>query len=110
MNGNSPSTWQKQDSGPRTIRPIGVASLHGIAFSGNTLYAIDRNRGFVLLIDPKTDNTSIINPYQTQEFIDVTGIAIWKDTLWLTRNNNVYFCPNAIGNSSEKPLQWQHLT
>ncbi|MDJ0556662.1 MAG: transglutaminase domain-containing protein [Microcoleaceae cyanobacterium MO_207.B10] len=109
MNGNSPTIWQKQDSGPRTIRPIGVASLHGIAFSENTLYAIDKNRGFVLSIDPKTDNTTIINPYQTKEFIDVTGIAIWKDTLWLTRNNDVYFCPNAIGYSSEKRLQWQHF-
>lgn len=109
MNGNSLTTWQKQDSGPRTIRPIGVASLHGIAFAGNTLYGIDRNRGFVLEIDAKTDNTTVINPYQTKEFIDVTGIAIWEDTLWLTRDNNIYFCLNAIGHSSETPLKWQHF-
>ncbi|NES67942.1 MAG: transglutaminase, partial [Okeania sp. SIO2D1] len=92
---------QKQSSGPRTIRPIGVASLHSIAFSREILYAIDKNRGFLLKIDPKTDNTIVINPFQTNEFIDVTGIALWKDTLWLTRENEVYFCSNAIGNSSE---------
>ncbi|NEQ77036.1 MAG: transglutaminase family protein [Okeania sp. SIO2C9] len=100
---------QKQYSGPRTIRPIGVASLHSIAFSRDTLYAIDKNRGFLLEIDPKTDNTIVINPFQTNEFIDVTGIALWKDTLWLTRENEVYFCLNAIGNSSEGRRKWQHF-
>ncbi|NEP40268.1 MAG: transglutaminase family protein [Okeania sp. SIO2G4] len=100
---------QKQYSGPRTIRPIGVASLHSIAFSRETLYAIDKNRGFLLEIDPKTDNTTVINPFQTNEFIDVTGLALWKDTLWLTRENEVYFCLNAIGNSSEGRRKWQHF-
>ncbi|NES77981.1 MULTISPECIES: transglutaminase family protein [Okeania] len=100
---------QKQYSGPRTIRPIGVASLHSIAFSREILYAIDKNRGFLLEIDPKTDNTTVINPFQTNEFIDVTGLALWKDTLWLTRENEVYFCLNAIGNSSEGRRKWQHF-
>ncbi len=100
---------QKHNYGPRTIRPIGVASLHSIAFSRQTLYAIDKNRGFLLEINPKTDNTTVINPYQTSEFIDVTGISIWKDTLWLTWKNKIYFCLNAIGNLSEKRLKWQHF-
>lgn len=94
---------------PRTIRPIGVASLHGIAFSGDTLYAIDKNRGFVLEIDLKTDNTTILNSYQTREFIDVTGLAIWDDTIWLTRDNSVYFCSQALGSISAIALQPQHF-
>ncbi len=111
MNLELPKISQKQEEqGPRTIRPIGVASLHSIAFSGETLYAIDKNRGFLLKIDQKTDNTTVINPYQTNEFIDVTGIAIWKDTLWLTRENEIYFCVNGIGNLSESRLKWQHFS
>ncbi|MGD1808091.1 transglutaminase domain-containing protein [Dapis sp. BLCC M126] len=109
MNFESSESTQKQNFGPRTIRPIGVASLHSIAFSRETLYAIDKNRGFLLKIDPKTDNTTVINPYQTDEFIDVTGISIWKDTLWLTWENKIYFCLNAIGNLSEGRLRWQHF-
>ncbi|NER03376.1 MAG: transglutaminase family protein [Okeania sp. SIO3C4] len=109
MNFESSKSMQKPYSGPRTIRPIGVVSLHSIAFSRETLYAIDKNRGFLLKIDPKTDNTTIINPFQTNEFIDVTGLALWKDTLWLTKENKVYFCSNAIGNSSEGRLKWQHF-
>ena len=97
MNFESSESSQKQNYWPRTIRPVGVTSLHSIAFSRETLYAIDKNRGFLLEINPKTDNTIIINPYQTNEFIDVTGISIWKDTLWLTWKNKIYFCLNATG-------------
>lgn len=107
MNFNSPTISQQQYSGPRTIRPIAVASLHGICFSGDTLYGIDKNRGFVLKIDPETDNTTVINPYQTTDFIDVTGLAVWEDTLWLARKNEIYFCQNAIGQSAGAVLKWQ---
>jgi len=103
------TTVSGQNVGPRTIRPIGVASLHGMAFSGDRLYAVDKNRGFVLEIDPKTDNTTVLNPYQTEEFIDVTGLAIWEDTIWLTRDNSVYFCPNALNNISTTVLTPQHF-
>ncbi|KKD36662.1 MAG: transglutaminase domain-containing protein [Limnoraphis robusta] len=80
----------------RTIRPIGVSALHGIAFLGETLFAIDRLRGFLLKVDPKTDNTTIVNPYLVSEFTDVTGLAIWENTLWYTRDERVYFCENAL--------------
>lgn len=76
----------------RTIRPIGAAALHGIAFVDNKLIAIDTIKGHLLQIDPTNDNTTIINPHATAEFIDVTGIALWEDTLWLTRDDTVYFC------------------
>ncbi|MEO1187044.1 MAG: transglutaminase, partial [Cyanobacteria bacterium J06636_27] len=34
----------------------------------------------------------ILNSHQTREFMDVTGLALWEDTLWLTRDNSVYSC------------------
>ncbi|PPS44176.1 transglutaminase family protein [Chroococcidiopsis sp. TS-821] len=76
----------------RTIRPIGAAALHGIAFVDSKLIAIDPVKGHLLQIDPTNDNTTIVNPHATSEFVDVTGIALWKDTLWLTREDTVYFC------------------
>lgn len=76
----------------RTIRPIGAATLHGIAFVEDKLIAIDTIKGHLLEIDPGNDNTTIINPYATADFIDVTGIALWEDTLWITREETVYFC------------------
>ncbi|MDY7022137.1 MAG: transglutaminase domain-containing protein [Cyanobacteriota bacterium] len=80
----------------RTIRPIGVSALQGMAFSDRALFSIDSLRGFLLKIDPKTDNTTVVNPYLVSEFTDVMGLAIWENTLWYTRDNRVYFCKNAL--------------
>jgi|SRR5579883_37214 transglutaminase-like putative cysteine protease len=82
----------------KTIRPFGSAALSGIAFIKDTLIAIDTVKGHLLQIDPETDNTKIINTHQVREFTDVTGIAIWEDTLWVTRDNSVYLCKfNSLG-------------
>ena len=78
--------------GQKTIRPIGAAVLSGLAFFQDTLIAIDSPKGYLLQIDPATDNTKILNPHQSREFTDVTGLAIWEDTLWVTRGNSVYLC------------------
>lgn len=76
----------------RTIRPIGAAALHGIAFLENKLIAIDAVKGHLLEIDPTSDNTKILNPNMVSEFVDVTGLALWEDTLWCCCENTVYFC------------------
>ena len=81
-----------QQSWRRTIRPIGAAALHGIAFKENKLLAIDAVKGHLLQIDPTSDNTRVLNPNHVTEFVDVTGLAVWEDTLWCTRENTVYFC------------------
>lgn len=79
-------SWQ------RTIRPIGAAALHGIAFLENELIAIDTVKGHLLQIDPISDNTTILNSGKVSEFVDVRGLALWEDTLWCTRSNTVYSC------------------
>jgi transglutaminase-like putative cysteine protease len=78
--------------GQKTIRPLCAAALGGIAFIKNTLIAIDSNRGYLLQIDPLTDNTKILNSHHTSEFMDITGISLWEDTLWVTRGNSIYLC------------------
>ncbi|PMB20456.1 transglutaminase [Fischerella thermalis CCMEE 5198] len=92
MNFALPSLTASQMFGQKTIRPIGAAILSGIAFFQDTLIAIDSPKGYLLQIDPATDNTKILNPHQSREFTDVTGLAIWEDTLWVTRGNSVYLC------------------
>ncbi len=96
MNLDSPTPVQHPSSIARTIRPMGVSALYGMAYSGGTLFAVDTLRGFLLKIDPKTDNSTIVNPYLTAEFEDVTGLSIWESTLWYTRDQRVYYCQNAI--------------
>ena len=87
------SVLQKQNPWFRTIRPIGVSALQGLAFHGDTLIAIDSTNGYLLQIDPLSDNTKILNPSRELDFADATGLALLGDTVWLTINDSVYFCP-----------------
>ncbi|MBW4683162.1 MAG: transglutaminase [Microcoleus vaginatus WJT46-NPBG5] len=89
---DSPISPPTQNPWLRTIRPHAVYALHGMAFVDDALIAIDSVRGHLLKIDCTTENTSILNPYQATDFIDVTGLAVWEDTLWFTRDESVYFC------------------
>ncbi|MEQ9482656.1 transglutaminase domain-containing protein [Coleofasciculus sp. F4-SAH-05] len=75
-----------------TIRPIGAAALQGIAFWGEKLIAIDATSGYLLQINPQTDDTKILNSSPDLDFADATGLAIVGDTLWLTRKESVYYC------------------
>lgn len=87
-----PSLTVSQMFGQKTIRPFSAAVLCGIAFVKDTLLAIDTSKGHLLQIDPDSENTKIINPHQVKEFLDVTGLAIWEDNLWVTRGNGIYVC------------------
>lgn len=92
MTSASPAFPPSYQSPQRTIRPIGAAALHGIASLENKLLAIDTVKGHLLQLDPTSDNTTILNSEVVSEFVDVTGIALWEDTLWCTREETVYFC------------------
>ncbi len=94
----------KENPWHRTIRPIAAAALHGIASQKETLIAIDATNGYLLQIDPKSDNTTILNANHLPDFLGVTGLALWEDTLWCTQENGVFFCPNAINGISTTDL------
>ncbi|MEH1940261.1 MAG: transglutaminase family protein [Nostoc sp.] len=93
-----PTLTVSQMFGQKTIRPLTAATLCGITFIKDRLIAIDSLKGHLLEIDPTSDNSKIINPHQVKEFTDVTGLAAWEDTLWVSRENSVYLCNlNALG-------------
>ncbi|MBD1893969.1 transglutaminase domain-containing protein [Coleofasciculus sp. FACHB-129] len=94
----------KENPWHRTIRPIASAAIHGIATQKDTLIAIDATNGYLLQIDPKSDNTTILNANHLPDFLGVTGLALWEDTLWCTQENGVFFCPNAINGISTTDL------
>jgi transglutaminase-like putative cysteine protease len=66
--------------------------LQGIAFWGETLIAIDATSGYLLQIEPNSNNTKILNPSRELDFSDATGLALSGETLWLTLRDSVYFC------------------
>ena len=93
---------------PRTIRPIAACALHGIAFRGEVLLALDSINGYLLQINPKSDNTTILNPHHWSYFVGATGLAISQDTLWFTTEESVYFCP--LDNQNWKPELFVRLS
>jgi transglutaminase-like putative cysteine protease len=76
----------------RTIRPIAACTIYGIAFSGELLFGIDSRNGYLLEIDPLTDNTIVLNSNNWSDFVGATGLAVVGDTLWFTAEESVYFC------------------
>lgn len=83
---------QKIDRSRRTIRPIGVYSLQGLASDGKRLLTLDTVRGYLLQVDGDSDNTTILNPYHLTQFIDATGLAVWENTLWFVHGDRLYSC------------------
>jgi len=92
----SQSVLSSQQVGAKTIRPIAAAEIHGIAFYQGVLYALDALNGYLLQVDPATDNTTIVNTRGGQDLVGATGLAIADDTLWFARDDSVFFCPLSL--------------
>ncbi len=92
----------------RTIRPIAACSIYGIAFQEEYLWAIDSRNGYLLKIDPLTDNTIILNSHNWSDFVGATGLAIVGDTLWFTVEESVYFC--SLGDNKFEPQLFIRLS
>jgi transglutaminase-like putative cysteine protease len=71
---------------------LGAYAIQGLAVLGESLVALDSIRGYVLRIDPATDNATIVNSCQVEDFIGATGLAVWQSSLWFAREENVYVC------------------
>jgi transglutaminase-like putative cysteine protease len=75
-----------------TIRPIGVYALSGLAVDGDRLLAVDTVRGYLVSVDPDTNNTIILNPHHVADWMDVNGLALWDDTFWFAKGQEVFCC------------------
>lgn len=77
-----------------TIRPIGVYALSGLATDGKRLFSIDKVRGYLISVDPHTNNTVILNPHQLEdkEWMEAVGLSLWQDSFWFAREEEVFWC------------------
>ncbi|MBE9225402.1 transglutaminase [Phormidium sp. LEGE 05292] len=81
-----------QDLMFRTIRPFAAYAIQDISCLGDRLIALDHTTGYLLQINLKNDDTTILNYSQSGEFLDATGLAVCQDKLWFTKDEDVYFC------------------
>ena len=77
---------------PATIRPIGVYALSGLATDGAQLLSVDTVRGYLVQIDPQTNDTRILNPHHVPDWIGVTGLTRWENTFWFAKGQEVLWC------------------
>ncbi len=75
-----------------TIRPIGVYALSGLAVTGDRLLSVDTIRGYLVSIDPHTNNTTILNPHHVADWIGVSGLTVWENTFWFAKGQEVMWC------------------
>ena len=75
-----------------SIRPIAASAIYGVVSYQGLLWAIDSRNGYLLKIEPETDNTTIVNNHNWSDFLGATGLAIADDTLWFTNREYVYYC------------------
>ncbi|MGA7936196.1 MAG: transglutaminase family protein [Kovacikia sp.] len=74
------------------IRPIGVYALSGLTSDGNQLLSVDTVRGYLVSVNPHTNDTIILNPYCVSDWIGVTGLTLWHDTFWFAKGQEVLWC------------------
>lgn len=74
-----------------TIRPIGVYALSGLAADGHRLLAVDTIRGYLIEVDPHSNNTTILNADNVADWIGAVGLAVWQDTVWFAQGQAVFF-------------------
>jgi transglutaminase-like putative cysteine protease len=91
----------------RTIRPIAASSIYGMVFHEDFIWALDSGNGYLLQIDPATDNTTILNTRSWEDFIGATGLAITDDILWFTNGECVYCC--SLVTKDFEPQLFLHL-
>jgi transglutaminase-like putative cysteine protease len=85
-----------------TIRPIGVYALSGLAVDGADLISVDGIRGYLLAVNPHTNNTTILNPRHVSDWIGVNGLTLWQEMFWYARGQEVLCCDrSALANGDQ---------
>jgi transglutaminase-like putative cysteine protease len=76
------------------VRPIGAYALSGLTFAelngADSFLTLDTVKGYLLKIQARNDDTTILNSCQVDDFQGATGLAIQGDKLWITRHNQVW--------------------
>jgi len=74
----------------KTIRPIAATFIGGIVFWDRYLLAIDSKSGYLLKVDPQTNDTIILNYNHWDKYVGLTDIAIQEGVLWFASGNSIY--------------------
>jgi transglutaminase-like putative cysteine protease len=69
-----------------------VTQLYGLCGYGDQFLALDRIHGYVIRLDPNTDNTTVLNTTHTHIFRDANSLSYDGKWLWYTKGDRLYRC------------------
>lgn len=73
----------------RYIRPLACREVRGLAWVGPDLLVLDSRTGRVALVDPRSDDTRVVNDGATEGFVGARGLAVADGWLWFTSAEGV---------------------
>ncbi len=82
---------------PSAIHPVGAYTLYGLVWQENyqtisQAISLDAYQGHLLKIEPFSEGATILNAYNSRQFVDGTGIAITGETLWMAQGETIFYC------------------
>ena len=77
----------------RFIRPLSARDIRGLAWLGADLMALDAASGRLMLVDPQTDDTRVVNDGACEQMRGARGLAIGAGALWYTTDAGLHRVP-----------------
>ena len=74
----------------RYIRPLAGRRVRGLAWIGDDLLVLDTRSGRLMLVDPATDDTQVVNEGHAALFLGAQGLAVAGDDLWFTTSAGLH--------------------
>jgi transglutaminase-like putative cysteine protease len=85
-----------------TIRPIGVYALSGLAADSTGLLSVDAVRGYLLAVNPLTNNTTILNPLHVSGWIGANGLTLYQEIFWYAKGQEVIYCDRSAFTNGDR--------
>ncbi len=67
------------------------------------LIALESVRGYLAQVEPKTNNTTILNGLHAADWVGASGLAAEDEAIWFAKDQSVYRCDRASSTFSSYP-------
>jgi hypothetical protein len=77
----------------RYTRPLAGREIRGLAWAGEDLLVLDARTGRLAVVDPATDDTTVVNDGMVDSFVGAGGLALDDGWVWFTTDRGLHRAP-----------------